>query len=225
MATSRASGGAARALAYLESRKNITGCACGLLGLVTVFTGLAGAYWPVVVAGLYGAGALIAPPERRAPPPFGGRVEPGAELDAVRADVAALRRHLGSLQVPDEAAAPLAELDGLLDALLEPGWVAAEIAADPDAAHILERAVRRDIPEAFDAYQRTRWWARLTPGGDPPEQHLGRQLALLSAELGTVATGVRESLERRQQTHTTYLESRAPRDPHDPRASRPPAPG
>ncbi|WP_230424113.1 hypothetical protein [Streptomyces radicis] len=223
MATS--SGGAARALAYLESRKNLTGCACGLVGLVTVFTGLAGAYWPIVVAGLYGAGALIAPPERTAPPPFAGPAGPGAELDAIRGDFAALRGYLAALDVPDEAVAPAAELDGLLAALLEPGWVADEIAADPEAVHILGRAVRTDVPEAFDAYQRTRWWARLQPGADPPERHLGRQLELLNGELAMVAAAVRESQERRQRTHTTYLESRTGEpEPPEPLAGGP-APG
>ncbi|RMI36217.1 hypothetical protein [Streptomyces triticirhizae] len=207
MATS--SGPAARALAYLESRKNLTGCVCGLVGLVTVFTGLAGAYWPVVVAGLYGAGALIAPPERAAPPPFAGTGGPGTELDAVRADFAVLRDHVAGLDVPAEATVPAAELDELLAALLEPGWVAEEVSADPEAVHILGRAVRTDIPEAFDAYQRTRWWARFQPGSDPAGRHLGRQLELLRGELATVAELVRDSLERRQRTHTTYLESRS----------------
>ncbi|WP_190233129.1 hypothetical protein [Streptomyces avicenniae] len=206
MATSR--GPAARVLAYLESRKNLTGCACGLAGLATVFTGLAGAYWPVVVAGLYGAGALIAPPERPAPPPFAGPVGPGAELDAIRQDFATLRDYVASLDLPAEAEAPAAELDGLLAALLEPGWAEEEITADPEALHILGRAVRTDIPEAFDAYHGTRWWARLQPGGASPDRHLRRQLELLAEELGTVAAAVRDSLERRQRTHTRYLESR-----------------
>ena len=65
-------------LRYLESRKNLAGCACGIAGLVLTFTGLAGVYWPVVVAGLYGAGALIAPPER---PPLPDFPDPSAQLD------------------------------------------------------------------------------------------------------------------------------------------------
>jgi len=72
-----------RFMGYLESRKNIAGSACGLAGLVLTFTGVAGPYWPVVVVGLYGAGALIAPPERPALPDF---PDPSAQLDEVRAD-------------------------------------------------------------------------------------------------------------------------------------------
>ncbi|WP_234314016.1 hypothetical protein [Streptomyces sp. NBRC 109706] len=214
MATS--SGPAARTLAYLESRRNLTGCACGLAGLAAVFTGLAGAYWPVVVAGLYGAGALLAPPERTAPPPFAGPAAPGGELDAIRADFATLRDYVAGLELPAGATGPAAELDALLAALLEPGWVAEEIAADPEAVHILGRAVRVDVPEAWDAYQRTRWWARLQPGADSAERHLSRQLELLNRELRTVAASVRAAVERRQRTHTTYLESRTePPEPPD----------
>ncbi|MFD0664913.1 hypothetical protein [Thermocatellispora tengchongensis] len=53
-----------RVVAYLGSTKNIAGCALALLGLGAHFLGLAGSLWPVVVAGLYGVGALLAPPER-----------------------------------------------------------------------------------------------------------------------------------------------------------------
>jgi hypothetical protein len=39
-------------------------------GLALHFAGLTGSYWPLVVGGLYGAGALIAPPKRPAAPDF-----------------------------------------------------------------------------------------------------------------------------------------------------------
>ncbi|GAB2896818.1 hypothetical protein [Streptomyces mayteni] len=197
-----------RALRYLESRKNLTGCVCGLAGLGLTLAGQAGALWPLVVGGLYGAGALLAPPEREAPPPFSET----SELAAIRTDFAALRPYLDSFDAPSEAAGPLAELDELLTALLDPGWVADELAVDPEAVHALARAVRHDVPEAIDAYQRTRWWSRLTPGGELPEHHLERQLALIVRELRSRAATIRESQESRQQTHTTDLEARDPRD-------------
>ncbi|TDC67580.1 hypothetical protein [Streptomyces hainanensis] len=206
MATSRTTGGA---LGYLESRKNLTGCVCGLAGLGLTLAGQAGTFWPLVVGGLYGAGALLAPPEREAPPPFSET----SELAAVRADFAALRPYLDAFDAPPAAAGSLAELDGLLTALLDPGWVADELVVDPEAVHALARAVRHDVPEAIDAYQRTRWWSRLTPGGEPPERHLERQLALIGRELTARAATIRESQEARQQTHTTDLEGRDPREP------------
>jgi len=58
-----------RALEYLESPRNLVGCAAGAAGLGLHFAGLAGPWWPGVVAGLYGAGALLVPGRRRPEPP------------------------------------------------------------------------------------------------------------------------------------------------------------
>lgn len=203
MATSK---GAGRALGYLESRKNITGSACGLVGLVLTFTGVAGPYWPVVVAGLYGAGALIAPPERPALPDF---PDPSAQLDEVRQDFERLRGYLAEVGLPPAAAEQAGRLEEVLAALLDPGRAAELLAQDPEGLHVLARAVRQDIPEAVDAYARTRWWTRLTPGQQPPEEHLERQLSLLDEEVRRLADTLRDAEARRQESHTRYLEDRS----------------
>ncbi|MFI1763594.1 hypothetical protein ACH41H_16315 [Streptomyces sp. NPDC020800] len=195
-----------KVLGYLESRKNLAGGACGLLGLVLTFTGVAGPYWPVVVAGLYGAGALIAPPERPAPPRF---PDPSAQLDAVREDFAKLGAYLADVDVPQALRTRLTELTDLLGALLDPGWAAELLAQDPEAVHTLSRAVRQDVPEAVDTFVRTRWWTRLAPGTEPPERHLERQLALLCEEAERLAAALRDTEARRQETHTRYLEDRS----------------
>ncbi|WP_399942290.1 hypothetical protein ACGH52_24315 [Streptomyces sp. BBFR25] len=197
-----------RLVGYLESRKNLTGSACGLAGVVLTFTGAAGPYWPVVVAGLYGAGALLAPPERPAPPDF---PDPSAQLEEVRGDFGRLRDYLADVELPPAAEERLAELTGLLAALLEPGWVAEVLAADPDGLHAVSRAVRQDVPEAVDAYVRTRWWTRLTPGQEPPERHLERQVALLREEAERLTDRLRDAEARRQESHTRYLEDRSER--------------
>ncbi|MEU7337690.1 MULTISPECIES: hypothetical protein [unclassified Streptomyces] len=194
-----------RFVGYLESRKNLAGSACGIGGLVLTFTGLAGAYWPVVVAGLYGAGALIAPPER---PPLPDFPDPSVQLEELRRDFATLRAYLDGVELPPAAAGRLTELGELLAALLDPGWVAEVLARDPEGVHALSRAVRQDIPEAVDTFVRTRWWTRLTPGTEPPERHLERQLTLLHEEADRLATALREAEARRQETHTRYLEDR-----------------
>ncbi|MFJ9720594.1 hypothetical protein ACIRPQ_32430 [Streptomyces sp. NPDC101213] len=199
MATSRVVG-------YLESRKNIAGSGCGLAGLVLTFTGVAGPYWPVVVVGLYGAGALIAPPERPAPPDF---PDPSAQLDEVRGDFRRLETYLADVELPPAAAGRLTELTELLAALLDPGWVTEILAQDPEAVHALSRAVRQDVPEAVDTFVRTRWWTRLAPGQEPPERHLERQLTLLHEEAERLAAGLRETEARRQESHTRYLEDRS----------------
>lgn len=192
-------------LRYLESRKNLTGSACGIAGLALTFAGVAGPYWPVVVAGLYGAGALIAPPER---PPLPDFPDPSAQLEELRGDFARLREYLSGVELPPAAGGRLTELTELLTALLDPGWVAEVLAQDPEGMHTLSRAVRQDIPEAVDTFVRTRWWTRLTPGTEPPERHLDRQLTLLYEEADRLAVALREVEARRQESHTRYLEDR-----------------
>ncbi|MFG2996409.1 hypothetical protein [Streptomyces sp. NPDC048340] len=206
MATSRHSrpGAGARVLGYLESKKNLAGCACGVAGLGLTVTGVAGTYWPVVVAGLYGAGALIAPPERVPPPP----PEPGRQLDAIRGQFERLREYVAEVDLPAAAAGPLAGLLELYGALLEPGWVADALATDPEAVHALSRAIAQDVPECVHTYDRTRWWTRFTAGGESPERHLERQLSVLHEEAERMTADLRDAEARRQQTHTTYLEGR-----------------
>ncbi|GHB46043.1 hypothetical protein GCM10010347_14580 [Streptomyces cirratus] len=192
-------------LAYLESGKNLAGCACGLAGVGLALAGLAGGYGPLVAVALYGAGALLAPPERVALPSF---PPPAAQLEVLRADFARLREYVAEVELPPAAGGRLAELLELYEALLDPGWVAEVLATEPEAVHALSRAVRLDVPECVDSYHRTRWWNRLTPGGESPERHLERQLSALLDEAERVTAGLREAEARRQQTHTTYLEDR-----------------
>ncbi|MFF7564171.1 hypothetical protein ACFZB4_29845 [Streptomyces pseudovenezuelae] len=191
---------------YLESRKNIAGSACGLAGLVLTFTGVAGPYWPVVVAGLYGAGALVAPPERPAPPDL---PDPSAQLDEVRADFEEVRGYLADIDLSVTAAARLRELTELLSALLDRDWSTQLLAHDPESVHALSRIVRRDLPEAVDSFARTRWWTRMTPGTQSPELHLEQQLSLMKKDAEQLAAGLRDTEARRQETHTRYLEERS----------------
>ncbi|MFD0039422.1 hypothetical protein ACFVIZ_17495 [Streptomyces anulatus] len=209
MATSRSRGGgssvAARAAGYLESARNLAGSAAALGGLALTFAGFAGAYWPVVVGGLYGAGALLAPPPRPPAPAF---EEPSSRLDELRADLVTLRAYLDRVDLPAAATERLAALTGLLDGLLAPGWVSEALAEDPEGVHVVARAVRRDVPESVDAYLRTRWWTRLAPGARAPEEELERQVALLHGEAQELVDGLREAEELRQRSHTKYLEDR-----------------
>ncbi|MCX5376273.1 hypothetical protein [Streptomyces sp. NBC_00091] len=203
MATSR--GLAARAWEYVESGKNLAGSACGLAGVGLALAGVAGAYWPVVVAGLYGAGALIAPPRRTPVPPFPG---PAEQLDLVREDLGRLRGYVAEVELPPAAEGRLSELLDLYAALLDPGWVTEVLATEPEAVHALARAIRLDVPECVDTYNRTRWWTRLTPGGESPERHLERQLSVLAEEAERLTADLQDREVRRQQTHTAYLEER-----------------
>ncbi|MFB6810271.1 hypothetical protein [Streptomyces sp. NPDC056387] len=203
MATNRGAG--TRLLRYLESKRNLAGSACGVLGLGLTVMGAAGAYWPLVVAGLYGVGALLAPPEPPEPPRPEGPTE---QLDGVRERFGRLREYVAEVDLPDPAAGRLAELMDRYGALLEPGWVAEVLAAGPELVHALSRAIELDVPECVDTYNRTRWWTRLTQGGESPERHLERQLSLLHEEAERLTADLQDREARRQQTHTAYLEER-----------------
>ncbi|MBB5938233.1 hypothetical protein [Streptomyces zagrosensis] len=216
MATSKRGDGSG-VLRYLESRKNLTGCALGLLGLGLYAVGVAGAYWPVVIVGLYGAGALLAPPERPHSPDFPA---PGEQVEALRADLVTLDDYLAGVRsrdrLPDEAERLLDELAELLSALLDPERGGAEaLAADGEALHRLTRIIRQDAPQSVDAYLRTRWWSRLTPGASPPDDHLRRQLGLLVEEGAQLAAELRDAEAWRQQALTQYYEDRATPDGRD----------
>ncbi|MGW7411208.1 hypothetical protein [Streptomyces sp. NPDC054863] len=203
MATSRARGrGTGRGvLRFAESRKNLAGCAGGLAGLALTFTGAAGAYWPLVVAGLYGAGALIAPPERVAAPHFPDAAE---QLDVLRGDFARLQQYVASVQLPPAATGRLTELDALLAALVGHG----EWSSDPDSFHTLTRSVREDVPEAIDTYVRARWWTRFAPGNEPPERQLEHQLGLIHEQLTAMAAALQDAEAQRQESLTHYLRER-----------------
>ncbi|RSS80941.1 hypothetical protein [Streptomyces sp. WAC06614] len=202
MATSRTAG---RALAYLESTKNLAGCACGVAGVGLTLAGVAGTYWPVVVAGLYAAGALIAPPQRVDVPRFPDAAE---QLAVLREDFARLREYLAEVELPQAAEGGLTELLELYAALLEPGWVADLVTADADTVHLLSRAIRQDVPDCVDTYHRARWWTRLNPGTVAPERALEQQLAALVEEAEAVVARLRQAATDEQETHRRYLDQR-----------------
>ncbi|MFW6695699.1 hypothetical protein [Streptomyces sp. MAR4 CNX-425] len=194
-----------RLLAYLGSKKNLAGATAGLGGLALTFTGAAGPYWPAVVAGLYGAGALLAPPERVAPPAF---PDPATQLGELRRDFTALTAYAAETALPPEAAGRMRALTATLDALLDPRWSADALPRHPEALHALARMIRRDLPESVDAYARARWWSRLSPGADAPESHLDRQLTLLLKEAKGLAAALHAEEDGRQRSHSRYLEDR-----------------
>ncbi|MFJ2580666.1 hypothetical protein [Kitasatospora aureofaciens] len=176
MATSEGPG--RRVLGYLESARNLVGCAGGAIGLGLHFAGLGGAWWPAVVAGLYAAGALLTPG------PTAGPAQPGKVVEPVRPgppvppapppgplpnpELDALAAYLRTVPLP-----PSAKVDDLLDALR---------AAGPGPA--AERIVRHRLPVAVAGYLRACTWQPWTgPGGPGPEAELGREVGVLAAEL------------------------------------------
>ncbi|MEU8512150.1 hypothetical protein AB0C76_11245 [Kitasatospora sp. NPDC048722] len=154
MATSDGPG--RQALKYLESGRNLVGCAGGAIGLGLHFAGLGGAWWPGVVAALYAAGALLAPPKQPVEPP-------DPELDALVA-------YLRTVPLPSAV-----RVDGLLEALRAAG-------PGPAAGR---RIVRDGLPLAVAGYLRARTWQPWAGADGPdPEIELAREVDLMAAQLG-----------------------------------------
>ncbi|NUT46573.1 MAG: hypothetical protein HOV94_04520, partial [Saccharothrix sp.] len=100
-------------IGYLGSTKNLVGCVGGLLGVLLHLTGVVGGLWPVVVAGLYAVGALLAPPEKVRLVP----VDAVAEAGRLRVELADLVREVDarSSRVPEPAVAAVGRIGAVLD--------------------------------------------------------------------------------------------------------------
>lgn len=139
-----------RAQAYLESPRNLVGCAAGAAGLALHFAGLAGSWWPGVVAGLYGAGALLVP----------GRRQPG-----LARELAELAERVERAGVPSSV--------GVAELL-------AALATAPEATPGAQRIVRWELPVAVDGYVRARVWEALAPSGSDAASALKAEVERLT---------------------------------------------
>ncbi len=184
---------------YLASWKNLAGCAGGLLGLGLHFAGLAGSYWMLVVIGLYGVGALAAPPERVVLV-----TDPEEEAVGLRAELDALVERVRGFggRVPGEVAPKLAEVAEVLRGILDRPR---ELRADPDALHSVTRLVGTDLPLSVQTYLNLPWWYAAARGSGT---ELLRQLDLLKADAVRVAERFHAADAQRQADHTRYLEDR-----------------
>ncbi|HWO59599.1 MAG TPA: hypothetical protein VNO31_06150 [Umezawaea sp.] len=182
---------------YLGSTRNIVGCAGGLLGLGLYFAGLAGSYWLVVVVGLYGVGALLAPPDR-----VTLVTDPTEEAAGLRRDLDALVAHVAAARVPDGVAPRLDRVADVLRGLLDRPR---ELRADPDALHTATRVIGTDLPLSVQNYLNLPWWYAAARQSDA---ELLRQLDLIEADVVRTAERFHEADARRQADHTRYLEDR-----------------
>lgn len=196
MATSRQ-----RLLRYLYSNKNLVGSAGGLVGLGLYFTGVVGDLWPLVVAGLYGVGALATPPAKT--------IDLRSGLDPRnlnRAMAEQLRRIRG--RVPDDVLAAVSRIHDQIREVLDrrdalpPG--------SPDA-FVVERTALDYLPTALESYLNLpRGYANRVPvsQGRTARQVLLDQLALLETKLGEVLEAVAKGDTDRLLAHGRFLEDR-----------------
>ncbi|WP_051836953.1 hypothetical protein [Streptomyces sp. NRRL WC-3742] len=177
-----------RVVAYAESMRNLVGCGCGVVGVGLHAVGLGGSWWPGVVVGLYGAGALLTPGPKERPGPGPGP-QPGPQPGPAKAATPAKAPAKAAAQPRRPAADP--ELDALAahlagvplpDSAGVPELLASLRAARPGPQ--VRRIVRHRLPVAVDGYLRARTWHPWAgPGAPDPAVELGRAVAELSAEL------------------------------------------
>lgn len=190
---------------YLGSTKNLAGCVGGLIGLVLYLTGVVGAWWPVVVAGLYAVFALLAPPERVRLVPVDAVVEAGqlrADLDALTAKVTERAQRMPESSV--DAVRRIAEVLG--DLLSKPQ----RLAANPDVQHAVTRLARTDLPLSVETYLNLPWWfaGKGRPGERNASDELLAQLELLETEAHRIAERFYAGDVHQQADHTRYLRER-----------------
>ncbi|WP_141704165.1 hypothetical protein [Planobispora rosea] len=199
------SGEAGPVLRYLGSTRNIAGCALALAGLLAHFLGLAGTLWPVVVAGLYGVGALLAPPDRVRL----AVAHAGVETGPLRADLGALlRRVRDSRRFPDDVVARVGALAEVVEGVLERAEV---LAASPDHLHVVSQTIRDYLPVGLEAYANLPRAYALTRRGDrerSAHEELLAQLDLLDAGMREVAQAVHRGDEQALTDQGRFLRDR-----------------
>ncbi|MBB5855752.1 hypothetical protein ACFQ05_35420 [Amycolatopsis umgeniensis] len=187
---------------YLGSTKNLAGCVGGLIGLVLYLTGVVGGLWPVVVAGLYGVFALLAPPERvRLVPVDTGHLR--ADLVSLVAKVTAREQRM-----PESSVDSVRRVVEVLDDMLSRPE---RLSANPDVQHAVTRLARTDLPLSVETYLNLPWWfaAKRRASGEPSaSEELLAQLELLETEAHRVAERFYAGDVHQQSDHTRYLRER-----------------
>lgn len=204
MATSSGPGrrpGGGRVGRYLGSTKNLVGSVGGIIGLGLFFTGISGPYWPLVVAGLYGVGALLAPAEKTVSLVID---DTATETDRLRADLDGLVARVRSLDPPEEATTRLEEIASMLRDVLGRADL---LSASPDALYEVSRAIRTDLPTSFETYLNLPRWYALRHGGEASAELL-TQLGLISDSVSRTAEEVYVTEAQRMRDHTAYLRDR-----------------
>lgn len=171
---------------YLYSTRNIVGCCLGAVGLVLLFTGVIGAGWPLIVAGLYAAGAIGWPRSTLADT---------VANNEISADQ--LVQHLDRLVSQVAKALPAAALESLRsiqntlrDLLPRLRTLKDSNALSAQSAFTIQETLRRYLPDMLASY------LRLPPAfakmqaledGRTAAQTLTDQLQLLDASLKKIA--------------------------------------
>ncbi|WIX79176.1 hypothetical protein QRX50_48995 [Amycolatopsis carbonis] len=188
---------------WFGSTKNIAGCVGGLIGLVLYAVGVIGPLWLmfVVMAVLYTAGALVAPPEK-----VRLVVDPTVEAAEVRSSLEALVQKVSSHsgRLPPSAVDGVCHVAEVLSDLLKDPL---RLASTPDLQYRVLLLARTDLPLSVETYLNLpRWFAsRRDADGTSAEDELAKQLDLLRGKAEKLAGEYYSADVNRQEDHTRYL--------------------
>jgi hypothetical protein len=195
---------------YLVSRKHLAGTAGGLVGVALALGGVAGPLWPVVVVGLYGAGALAAPSDRQ-PAEVVRQLLASAAQDAaaLMEDLDRIAQRVRRAQAELPAAVPplFEQIEQKLAALL----AHPNVLADPDVFHVISMTIRKDLDQVVGAYLALPAHLRhrtIPTGGRTPADELVCQLRLLDEYVSITSERVFSSHTRDIADLSEYLEGR-----------------
>jgi hypothetical protein len=172
-------------LRYLYSGKNIVGSTLALFGLLLFFTGvITTLFWPFVVAGMYGIGALLAPgPPRVAL--SGTSFDPDSIRKSLQRQLSIANGKLsGDLQ---------AKLQNIADTIMGILPHYADFPPGSPDLFVVGRTATDYLPSALQAYlSLPRAYAALhkMPNGKTADEVLGEQLTLLGSKMDEVADAV-----------------------------------
>jgi hypothetical protein len=172
-----------RTTVYLYSTKNLAGSALALVGLALFFTGVVGALWPVVVAGLYLVGVLVAPANKTYD------LHSGWDPGDVRKALGEQMKTIGG-RVPDEVVAKVSSIQDTILTLLPR---VEHLPAGSEDLFIVQRTALEYLPTALEAYLNLpRAYATLKPveNGKTASQVLLDQLTLLEGKMNEISDDI-----------------------------------
>jgi hypothetical protein len=172
-----------RTTVYLYSTKNLVGSALALVGLGLFFTGVVGALWPVVVAGLYIIGVLVAPGNKTYD------LHSGWDPGDVRKALGEQMKTIGG-RVPDEV---VAKVSNIQDSILTLLPRVERLPAGSEDLFIVQRTALEYLPTALEAYLNLpRAYATLKPveNGKTASQVLLDQLTLLEGKMNEISDDI-----------------------------------
>jgi hypothetical protein len=190
-----------RLLLYLYSTKNLAGCLLALGGLLLFFLGVIGPLWPLIVAGLYAIGALVAPGT--------SSIDLSSAFDAN--DVRKALDHevrLVNGKVPDDVMGKVQSIRQIILGILPRSGT---LPPGSPELFIVERTATDYLPTALESYLNLpRAYATLHPvqDGKTPRQLLVDQLALLESKMGEVADDVNRNDTDRLLANGRFLQER-----------------